>query len=81
MKGYEKSSHKAFILKCAAASEYNFFYVKDCVAASRNALMFFNERAAASGRYQWTTASERKNVLLRNILKWKQIKTRKRYAL
>ena len=25
-----------------------FFYVEDCVAASGNILMFFNERAAAS---------------------------------
>ena len=37
-----------------------YFYVKDCVAASRNISMFFKERAAASERYQWTTASERK---------------------
>ena len=29
-----------------------FFYVEDCVAASRNILTFFNERAAASDRYQ-----------------------------
>ena len=45
--------------KCAAASEY-IFYVEDCVAASRNIAMFFNDRATASERYQWTTASERK---------------------
>ena len=41
---------------------------------------FFNEHAAPSERYQWTTASDRKNVLLRitstseNILKWNQFK-------
>ena len=33
--------------KYAAASEYT-FYVEDCVAASGNISMFFNERAAAS---------------------------------
>ena len=38
-------------------------YVEDCVAASRNILMFFNERAAAFEKI-WTTASERKNVQL-----------------
>ena len=37
-----------------------FFYVVDCGAASRNISMFLNERAIASERYQWTTASERK---------------------
>ena len=31
-----------------------------CVAASRCISMFFNEHAAASKRYHWTTASERK---------------------
>ena len=30
------------------------------MAASENISMFFNERAAASERYQWRTASERK---------------------
>ena len=55
-----------------------FFYVEDCVATSRCVSMFFKEHAAASKRYQWATASERKNVLLRNyahlrnILKWKK---------
>ena len=29
-----------------------FCYVEDCVAASRKASMIFNERAAASDRYQ-----------------------------
>ena len=38
--------------KYAAASEYIFFCVEDCVAASRKTSMFFNERAAASKRYQ-----------------------------
>ena len=53
--------------KCAAASEYIFF-VKDCAAASRNISLFFNERAAAYERYQWTTASERKkNMLLKKL--------------
>ena len=33
---------------CAAASEYIFFYVEDCVAASGNISMFFKERATAS---------------------------------
>ena len=33
-----------------------FFYVEDCMAASRNILMFFNERAAASEKIL-TTAS------------------------
>ena len=47
------------------------------MAAPKCISMFFNERGAASERYQWTTASESKNVLprnyvhLRNILKWK----------
>ena len=40
-----------------------FFYVKDCVAASRNISMFFEERAAASEKIL-TTVSERKNVQL-----------------
>ena len=40
-----------------------FFYVEDCVAASRNISMFFEERAAASEKIL-TTASERKNVQL-----------------
>ena len=34
-----------------------FFYVEDCVAASENIWMFFNERAAASEKIL-TTASE-----------------------
>ena len=34
-------------------------YVEDCMAASRNILMFLNERAAASEKIL-TTASERK---------------------
>ena len=34
--------------KCAAAFRIYIFYVEDCVAASRNISMFFNERAAAS---------------------------------
>ena len=42
-----------------------FFCIENYVAASRNISMFFNERAAASEIYQWTTASERKNMLLR----------------
>ena len=58
-----------------------FFYVEDCVAASRNISMFFKERAAASKKILMT-ASEKKicaafsqnYVHLRNILKWKQIK-------
>ena len=41
-----------------------FFYIENCVAASRNISMFFNERAAASEIYQWTTASERKICFL-----------------
>ena len=40
-----------------------FFYVKDCVAASRNISVFFEERAAASEKIL-TTVSERKNVQL-----------------
>ena len=34
-----------------------FFYIEDCMSASRNILMFFNERVAASGKIL-TTASE-----------------------
>ena len=47
------------------------------MTASINISMFFKERAAVSEGYQWTTASERKNVLVRimstseTILKWK----------
>ena len=37
-----------------------FFHVEDCVAAPSCISLFFKERAAASERYQWTTASERK---------------------
>ena len=62
MKGYEKS---LYILCrngekiCAAASEHIFCFSK-CVTAPRCILIFFKEHAAASERYQWTTASERK---------------------
>ena len=37
-----------------------FFHVEDCVAAPSCNSVFFKERAAASERYQWMTASERK---------------------
>ena len=43
---------------CAAASEH-IFYVEDCVAASGNISMFFNEHAAACEKIL-TTAFERK---------------------
>ena len=66
LKGYENLHTKCayFVQKnrernCAAASEY-IFCVEDCVAASRNTSTFFNGRAAASERYQLTTASGRK---------------------
>ena len=66
MKGYEKSpTQSVYILYenrekiCAAASEHIFCFSK-CVAAPRCISMFFKERAAASERYQWTTAFERK---------------------
>ena len=43
---------------CAATSEYMyFFYVEDCVGASGNISMFFQEHATASKKIL-TTASE-----------------------
>ena len=49
-----KDINKRLLLeeKYAAASEYIFFCVEDYVAASRKTSMFFNERTAASERYQ-----------------------------
>ena len=41
---------------CATTSEH----IKDCVAASENISVFFNERAAASEKKKCATASERK---------------------
>ena len=38
--------------KCAAASEYIFFYVEDCVTASKNISMFYYESVAFSKRYR-----------------------------
>ena len=37
-----------------------FFYVEDCVAASRNISMFFKERAAASKKILMTASEKKK---------------------
>ena len=55
-----------------------FFYAEDCVAASENISMFFNERAAASEKILTTaseiywkkkcaTASEKISILRKNV--------------
>ena len=48
-----------FSIFCALTVQLIFFYIEDCMTASRNISMFFNERAAAFKKIL-TTNSEKK---------------------
>ena len=57
---FERNMCSCFSIFCAETVQLIFFNIEDCMAASINISMFLKERAAASQRYHWTTASEGK---------------------